>query len=182
MILVNLILAVILEKAFKQQQEDDAAFAREKDRRARSARERFVDLCMDMDTDKSGFLSLAELLDGYESVSGFRDQLTIMGIHYQDLEELFHMMDKDRTGSVSYEDFADQLVTMKNQDLHALASFMKHQILQMSFELADLKSMLVPREEILRLHAVKRGSSSSGSLSRMISQASQMHAEVSQRR
>mmetsp|Transcript_11505 Transcript_11505/g.26668 ORF Transcript_11505/g.26668 Transcript_11505/m.26668 type:complete len:788 (-) Transcript_11505:129-2492(-) len=164
LLLANLILAVILEKALKQQVEDAAAHARERERATRRARQGFVELCRVMDADQSGFLSLAEYLDGYESVRGFRDQLTIMGIQSHDIETLFHMMDKDRTGHVSYEDFADQLVTMKNQDLHAMSLFMKHQIMEMSFELADLKSCLVPREEILRMAHKRQGSRSSTTL------------------
>eukprot|EP00971_Amphidinium_carterae_P311394 6189131-Amphidinium_carterae.1 len=84
-------------QALQQRQEDDAQTAHAQEKLTKRAKQGFVELCRRIDSDQSGYLSLAEYLDGYETVQGFRDQLTIMGIGSEDLETLFHMMDKNRS-------------------------------------------------------------------------------------
>jgi len=168
--LTNLILAVIVDRALQQQcLEDERDLALKRETALDAARLRFVEMCKTIDTDNSGTLSLEELLAAFDNVSEFRDGLMLMGVFQKhEIEILFNMIDKDAKDAVSYEEFASQLATIKNQDLHALSAFIKHSLMDMMFEMADIKTALTqalplhgqdgtPRSSRRRKHSIFSG-------------------------
>mmetsp|Transcript_22872 Transcript_22872/g.53533 ORF Transcript_22872/g.53533 Transcript_22872/m.53533 type:complete len:818 (-) Transcript_22872:74-2527(-) len=148
--LTNLILAVIVDRALQQQcLEDERDLALKREQALDSARLRFVDMCRTIDVDKSGTLSREEFMLAFDHVKEFRDGLTLMGVFQKhEIEILFNIIDKDQTDAVSYEEFAAQLATIKNQDLHALSAFIKHSLMEMMYEMAAIKDYMVPKEEM----------------------------------
>merc|ERR1712151_1285653 len=72
-------------------------------------------ICQAMDADKSGFFAIDELNDGYDHVEGFAAILSTLDINKEDLACMFLIMDEDRSGSVSYEEFVNKLYRIKNQ-------------------------------------------------------------------
>merc|ERR1711879_704386 len=79
-----------------------------------------------MDKDAGGSITLDEPISSYDTQSDFREILDIMDITREDLRLVFTIMDKDQSGDVNYEEFVEQLETMKNQNSHTLIVFIRH--------------------------------------------------------
>eukprot|EP00747_Dinoflagellata_sp_TGD_P125843 gnl/TRDRNA2_/TRDRNA2_174216_c3_seq7.p1 gnl/TRDRNA2_/TRDRNA2_174216_c3~~gnl/TRDRNA2_/TRDRNA2_174216_c3_seq7.p1 ORF type:complete len:639 (+),score=101.30 gnl/TRDRNA2_/TRDRNA2_174216_c3_seq7:60-1976(+) len=122
----NLVLAVIVEKALLVHQEDLQRDAQAQHDNKTQAVLTFAELCEKLDGDGSGCLSLSELLSGYDEGEEFRDNLRVMDISKEDLKHLFEIMDLDRSGDVSYQEFAMQLAAMQVQKAETQICFIKH--------------------------------------------------------
>jgi len=138
--MTNLILAVIVDKALQAHEEDvrKEASAME-DERVRAV-ERFVDICRMMDKDGDNSIDLEELRIGFTELPEFRNILKIMGVSERDLEVLFHMMDQDGSGDVSYIEFAHELAKVRTCNVQTVACFTKFHVVttqRIVQELAD---------------------------------------------
>jgi len=128
--MTNLILAVIVDKALQAHEDNTRMAAAKKTEEKTAAIDKFIALCREMDADGSGSLTLDEMMKGYRSMQDFRDSLRILDIAGEDLELLYHMMDKDRSGDVSYDEFGQQLARMKNENIQTMLSFTKHHVIE----------------------------------------------------
>jgi len=140
--LVNLILAVIVDKAAEAREEDAKAISSMRENKQRQAKRSLVKLCMEMDVDKSGSLTLDELMDGFRNSRGFRSVLDVLDVDKEDLECVFRIMDQDRSGDVSYCEFVDLLYRMKTQNSKTLLMFIKHYVLELRADVAQQLGLL----------------------------------------
>ena len=62
-----------------------------------------------MDADNSGSLSLEEMLKGYDDIDAFCKLMQVMDIRREDMETIFHVLDTDLSGEVSYFEFCQHL-------------------------------------------------------------------------
>jgi len=125
-LLLNLILAVIVDKAQEARNEDEAHTLKEKETQYQQVATQIAKLCEDLATDNDGLTQEEELLNGYEINSRFSSMLELMDIRREDLKALFSILDSDRSGSVSYTEFVDEMYRMKTQADHTLLAFIRH--------------------------------------------------------
>jgi hypothetical protein len=123
---MNLILAVILDAAAQARVQCDHDIALVKEEEKEKARSTLLQLCEILDDDDSGFLTLPELLKGYKENADFRDSLNAMDIQEGDIETVFHILDEDRSGEVSFEEFAGQMQQIRSNDSHTMLVFIRH--------------------------------------------------------
>jgi len=132
LLVINLILAVVVEKAQQAHESDKALVVKqkvkEKEQQHERAQAELIRMCQLMDEDKSGCLTLDELLNGYDNDQYFANSLTAMDIAKDDLEMVFNILDKDGSGDIDYAEFVDQLHKLKTQDQHTLLIFILHHI------------------------------------------------------
>jgi len=86
----------------------------------------------------------AEMIQGYENNQEFHDILALMDMHREDIEQLFNIMDKDESGDVSYEEFANELQHMQTQGLQAQMSFVKHWVQDVKTDVKRLVQATCP--------------------------------------
>jgi len=112
---MNLVLAIIV---------DQAAEAREVSKEERIRRKRIADAenlehwkttMGELDADASGTLTEDEFMSGYDlpTVSQTLDTLHMTS---NDLRQIFHLMDTDKSGTLEYEEFVDQFYKAQSQD------------------------------------------------------------------
>merc|ERR1719356_1509265 len=53
-----------------------------------------------------------------------------MDIQENDLQVVFSIMDSDRSGSLSYDEFVDQLHKMKSEDQQTMLAFLKYYVME----------------------------------------------------
>eukprot|EP00747_Dinoflagellata_sp_TGD_P160463 gnl/TRDRNA2_/TRDRNA2_177985_c0_seq9.p1 gnl/TRDRNA2_/TRDRNA2_177985_c0~~gnl/TRDRNA2_/TRDRNA2_177985_c0_seq9.p1 ORF type:complete len:566 (+),score=129.13 gnl/TRDRNA2_/TRDRNA2_177985_c0_seq9:113-1810(+) len=150
--MVNLVLAVIVEKALEAHQEDLNKEALAKEEEKKQASLHFVALCQEIDMDGSGSLSLAELLAGYDKIEEFRNTLQVMDISREDIVHMFKIMDKDASGDVSYKEFAMQLAAIRTQELQTQICFIKNWTHDVKEDVAKMaRGMFVDDETTAKL-------------------------------
>lgn len=154
----NLIMAVIVERALDNREDNISTEAQKRIKEVEVARKKFVALCRDIDQDNSGSLTLKELLDGASQDERLRSVLTCLDISNEDLSCVFDILDTDRSGDVSYAEFAYELQNLKSQDMHTMVSFIKHYVyeihsLHLDFHrfLASSDGVLLPAENLVGL-------------------------------
>lgn len=127
---MNLILAVIVEKAAEARQNDLDRKLQQKD----LDRERnMVDLallCDRMDKDGSGALSLEEMLNGYVNERKFYTLMQESGIEKDDLQTMFNVLDSDDSGEVDYLEFCSQLGKCPKRDPMMLAAMTRYSVME----------------------------------------------------
>ena len=78
-----------------------------------------------MDADGSGSLSLDEMLKGYDNIEAFSRLMQIMDIRREDMETIFHVLDSDLSGEVSYFEFCQHLSGFFERDPTIMQSLIK---------------------------------------------------------
>jgi len=140
LLVINLILAVVVEKAqeahVEESQEVVRQQAKEKEEQMKRAQAELVKLCYQMDQDKSGNLTLDELLNGYDTDEYFANLLKSMDISRDDVRIVFNILDQDSSGDIDYVEFVDQLHRLKSQDEHTLLIFIMHYVKELQGLLA----------------------------------------------
>lgn len=129
--MLNLILAVIVDRAAEARQEDLAHMVRMKEQDSQKAKNNLLKLCKDLDTDENGTLTLGELKKGFDNRQEFADSLKVMDIKREQLDALFEVMDGDYSGNVSYTEFVEKLYDMKTKDMRIMLEFINHIVVKM---------------------------------------------------
>lgn len=129
--LSNLVIAVIIERALENRDRNVMKEAENKRRQREGAKEVFIDLCEELDTDHSRTLSLQEMLDAYDNIPAFQSMLVLLDVQREDLEGVYQMMDANHDGEVDYAECAHALVELKTMDQHTMLTFVKFYVQEM---------------------------------------------------
>jgi len=135
--LMNLVLAVIVDFAVDARDEDAKMQAMLKEKMRKDARKKLMDLCEELDVDQGGSLTLEEFLRAMDGSPQFRAIMELLDVDKEDLECVFNIMDKDRSGEVSYSEFTDLLYKMKSQNSRTLLLFIKYYAVEIRHTVAE---------------------------------------------
>lgn len=125
---LNLILGVVVNVAEQARENMRSEMDTEKLLTKMEEHSHLRQMCHDMDVDGSGELTKAELLQGYESQEEFRRVLNEMDIHEEDLEIVWTIMDTDKSGKISHDEFVTQVYRMKSSDQQFMLAYIKYYI------------------------------------------------------
>ncbi|CAE7363006.1 SCN11A, partial [Symbiodinium necroappetens] len=103
--ILNLVVAVIVDAAMEQREKDITTLAADLDYELEEDLKHLGQMFKKVDANGDGELSLSELLQGAEKDAEFQNRLRVMDIDAVDLEQLFHMLDEDHSGSISPDEF-----------------------------------------------------------------------------
>lgn len=137
---LNLIVAVVVDTFAESRQSDVQSLAEEMEDEIEHDRAALGKLFARMDRDRSGKLTLSELMEGAQSDSEFRGRLRVMDIDEQDLESLFYMIDEDQSGTIDVAEFIGPLSRWAH-DSKTAPRFIKYNMIQtmnLQEELYDL--------------------------------------------
>lgn len=152
--MLNLIFTVIVDAAHRARHEDERQINAEKEQEYKRLKERLIELCKSLDHDGDGEIGLVELLEGYEEVPQFADIMTSLDIRFDDLEQLFCIMDEDRSGTVSTAELVNSIYKLKEQDIHTTLMFIKGYLVDLKINMKEeVQRMLI---ENLRLSKATR--------------------------
>jgi hypothetical protein len=83
LVMLNLILAVIVEAAMTANIEDEERKSEEAKKAQLEAERRLIELCAQIDVDKSGQLTVEEFLEGFDSMPEFENCLRVITLREQ---------------------------------------------------------------------------------------------------
>jgi len=127
---MNLILAVIVERAAEAQNNDEAQKLKVKDLERTKNMEELAKLCAGLDDDGNGLMSLEEILNGFDSMDGFQRLMESMDIRREEIETIFSVLDSENTGAVPYLDFCTHLGGFRKRDPIVMHSIVKYKTMQ----------------------------------------------------
>lgn len=133
----NLILAVIVERASVAQAADEEMVMMEEKRRKQEAETHLRDICHQIDSDSDGRITLDDFMDAYESSEDLRHTFTLLDIDREDLECLFHLMDVDNSGDLTYEELVNCIHKSDQNDLKRQMMMIKLQVEDLWFRVRD---------------------------------------------
>jgi len=139
--LLNLILAVIVERAQEAREEDIEHKRKEKEHMMQQCKSKLLQLFMSMDADGDQALSKEELRYGIKHNETFSTIMHVMDMGSDDMNVVFAMMDTDQDGLIDCHEFVDQLFKMRTQDSQTLLLFIKHVVSQIRVEVVTFAEM-----------------------------------------
>merc|ERR1712178_485954 len=71
-------------------------------------------MCLNMDTDGSGYIDKAEFKEFWSTSTELQHQLTVMGILESDIDGLLKLMDRDGDGLLNHKEFVEELTKMRS--------------------------------------------------------------------
>lgn len=128
---MNLILAVIVERAAQGRDKDQERKIKQKEEERSKNMIDLAVLCATMDEDNSGSLSLVEMLQGYDRNEEFRKLMQVMDIKRDDMQTIFRVLDSDDSGEVSYFEFCQHLGSFLERDPVVMHSLVKFSIMEL---------------------------------------------------
>eukprot|EP00930_Biecheleria_cincta_P001862 TRINITY_DN102951_c0_g1_i1.p1 TRINITY_DN102951_c0_g1~~TRINITY_DN102951_c0_g1_i1.p1 ORF type:complete len:748 (+),score=172.31 TRINITY_DN102951_c0_g1_i1:33-2246(+) len=132
---MNLILAVIVERSTEARENDVEAKLAQKDAVRSQNMVNLCQLCHQMDQDGSGTLSLEEMLLGCEQSKEFRQLMDLLDLQKADLATIFKALDEDGSGDVSYIEFCQNIDSATRRDPQMMVSLIK-------FSMSEIKTMV----------------------------------------
>lgn len=148
--LLNLIVAVIVDRAQAARENDEELMYTEKQETLEASYKRLKALFNRMDADGGGTLSLVELQESYQEHAAFREILDLMDIRERDLELVFNILDMNKDDEVSYTEFVEKLHEMKTFNSHTLLIYIKHFAETIFSMMGDLRKDVDARDNMLR--------------------------------
>jgi len=147
LMVLNVILSLVVESSLKASKEDTDRVLKEKARTYKETADSLKALCAEMDDDHSGHLTKEELMHGFQRHPKFQEMMMLMDFTFSDLDAVFGILDKDGSGELAYDEFAEELYKMKTHDSHTLLVFIK-------FYVSEIKAMMgkVLDMEFTQLH------------------------------
>lgn len=131
--LMNLLLAVIVDRANEARHDDVKSLLKEEAKEKKKLEQHLLRVCASMDGDGTGSLTLQELYDGFRENDDFQTTLQAMDIAEGDLAAVFGILDGDGSGEVKYDEFVEEIWKMKSTDQQTMLIFIK-------FYVADLRN------------------------------------------
>jgi len=149
--LLNLITAVIIEIANDARDRDLHHQLRLKEAQLLTAKNKFEELCIEMDGDHNGSLSVEELTQSFDQGEDLYRVCRMMDIEREELAFMYGVLDVDRDGQLTHSEFSSQMYNWKAKDVRTLLMFLKSDIL-------DTRHTLQKQFDILRADILeKRG-------------------------
>eukprot|EP00419_Tripos_fusus_P045873 CAMPEP_0172840958 /NCGR_PEP_ID=MMETSP1075-20121228/29675_1 /TAXON_ID=2916 /ORGANISM="Ceratium fusus, Strain PA161109" /LENGTH=440 /DNA_ID=CAMNT_0013684873 /DNA_START=12 /DNA_END=1334 /DNA_ORIENTATION=- len=163
--MTNLILAVIVDAAARTRDEDMQEKARQKRRQEEETKHKLMKIVESIDDDNNGSITLEELLTSYDTNLNFQNMMTTLNFEKKDIERLFVLMDADKSGSLSYQEFIESLVKASEQDVRMQLMMMKLELAEVSWLLRSNLALISPeprqQPSSREVHTQKRESSAS---------------------
>jgi hypothetical protein len=151
---LNLILGIVVNVAQTEHERLKMDMADEKRMEEMELHNHLLGICREMDEDGSGELSEGEMLRGFRERDEFRTAFLELDIHEEDMPIVWSIMDTDRSGSVSYLEFVNQLYKMKTTDTVFMLAHIKHYITKV-FE-SMLKVMDTQEKQLSNIEAAEQ--------------------------
>merc|ERR1719408_159963 len=127
-LLLNVILAAVLDSATQARADNVEIVAKEKEKEMKKSKQSLKALCSELDTDENGSLTYQEVLDGFTHNEAFYDIMEAMDIFPEDIASVWGILDRDHVGHIDYEEFAEELFKLKSEDAHTMMVFIKYQV------------------------------------------------------
>mmetsp|Transcript_14301 Transcript_14301/g.27715 ORF Transcript_14301/g.27715 Transcript_14301/m.27715 type:complete len:532 (-) Transcript_14301:60-1655(-) len=121
----NLILAVIVEKAGEAREQDKNTERRER----KNGTARLANLAQQIGRSNSGTISEEEFRHGFKNEPDFRNLLDFLDIDAEDVSSLFALMDSDKSGDLSVEEFVRTLTKTSNEDVRKQMMFLRLKVI-----------------------------------------------------
>lgn len=136
--LSNLILSVIVEKANEARCQDSFYQAIMAQKVKNQDRQELLSLWEGI-ADHDSTISMHELKELWASSAVFHDYFKSMDIDRGFLEYALTSTDNDGDGRVTFNEFAESVVKLKNTNVGPVAAFIKHKVTEVLRELANVK-------------------------------------------
>lgn len=148
---MNLILAVIVERATEARENDVQRRLRQHEKDRHDQMFRLAKMCVEIDQNRDGHLTMEELARAYHMYPPFRDMLQVMDIrNLEELRGIFMLLDVDRSGDLSSKEFCEQLYDLKSRDMRMMMLQMKVDVLKLS---VDQEVKLEQQKRLLMRHS-----------------------------
>jgi len=153
MIIMNLILALVVESAMKATAVDTGRLLKEKEAAYSRHVEQVVSICREMDVDQSGFIDASEFARGFAESGCFREIMNLANFSVEDIDEVFDLLDTAGGGKIAYDELVHQLHKMQSSDQHATLFVVKQCVVQLKEMMAKLVKQEAGTVELARLGA-----------------------------
>jgi len=137
--LMNLIVAVIVERAAEGHVKDMDEIALLRSQNAKIEKMELLKLCYSIDSDGDGLVALDEIFHAYDHVPTFASRLSMMNINRKDLNTIYKILDVDNSGDVNYREFVNHLYGLEANSPNLL--FAKVQIAYKNIK-GDMQNIL----------------------------------------
>lgn len=118
---MNLILAVIVERATEARENDVKGQLKKLERERQQTMVRLARMLLEMDRNKDGKITWDELMWAFERYIPFRDTMRQMDVRdISELRSIFDLLDVDGSGDLSSREFVEQLYDIKSRDLRMM--------------------------------------------------------------
>eukprot|EP00438_Fugacium_kawagutii_P016788 Skav217466 [mRNA] locus=scaffold1405:113110:114759:- [translate_table: standard] len=149
---MNLILAVIVERATEARDNDHENRIKKKELERSKSMVDLAVLCATMDKNSNGLVSLEEMIYGYDHLEAFRKLMKQMDIKRDEMQSIFNVLDSDNSGEVSYLEFCSNLGGFQKRDPVIMHSIVHCAVMEVRKLIQDqvLETMQSHHEEIMR--------------------------------
>lgn len=156
--MLNLILAVIVERAAEARENDHEAKIKKKNQDRSRSMEDLASICASMDENNNGMISYEELLKGYDEVGEFKRFMDLMDLKREDVATVFNVLDTGNTQEVPYLEFCQHLGNFFKRDPVIMHSLVKYSVMELRKLLEhDILHHMEHQSEMLRLLLRDRG-------------------------
>lgn len=156
--MLNLILAVIVERAAEARENDHEAKIKKKNQDRSRSMEDLATLCASMDENNNGMISYEELLKGYDEVGEFKRFMDLMDLKREDMGIVFNVLDTGNTQEVPYLEFCQHLGNFFKRDPVIMHSLVKYSVMELRKLLEhDILHHMEHQSQMLRLLLRDRG-------------------------
>lgn len=129
--MMNLILAVIVERATEARENDHEQKIKKKEEERSKSMVDLAKLCASMDQNNNGLVSLQEMQNGYDQLESFRKLMQQMDIKRDEMQTVFSVLDSDSSGEVSYLEFCQNIGGFLKRDPIIMHSLVHYSVLEL---------------------------------------------------
>jgi hypothetical protein len=153
--MLNLITAVIVDTAARAREADVMHMAKHKEFERQEAWEYFANLCLILDENHDGEISLQELQKGIREIPELSAQLSVLGVDDDDLQLVFDVLDSNQDGKITHTEFIRQLYKIQTYELKSAHCFMKHYVedirkhVKLLYDRSDAQLQSISNESLL---------------------------------
>jgi len=116
LLILNLVLAIVVERASAAQCEDKKLLDEKADKEALVVQARLLKTLQAIDLDRSGTISKEELQQSCITDSEIGTHIRALGVSAKDISSLFELMDEDGKGEIPYQQFAQSIHNLTSHD------------------------------------------------------------------